>query len=319
MGCRVAAIIVGCALAVACGGDSDSAGFEGSGGASGGGAAGSGGLDCGSATTCVDVCRCNGATEAECVGVCGMGSGGSSGTGAGAGGGGVGGTGAAGAGGTGPTGFVPARCHGDASKTIMIGDSYLALSGDVTRFLEQYSGQKFRTHYVSGTQMVGGLPPSIPDQARAAYQQGPVESVIMTGGGNDILIGDATCRVAPMGATCLATVQRTLDAAGALMVEAASKGVREVVYFFYPHLPGSLLAPIELNQVLDHAAPLAKAICENSTVLDCTFIDTRPAFMGHPEYIGVDGIHPTAPGSEAIAKLLWAAMQNNCATGLAAH
>jgi hypothetical protein len=250
------------------------------------------------------------------------GSGGGSGATGGAGGGvgGVGG-GAGGVGGGtggvgGGSGLIPDRCNGDASKTIMIGDSYLALSGDVTRFLQQYSGQTYRTYYVSGTQMVGGAAPNIPDQARQAYAEGPVQTIIMTGGGNDVLIGDATCRTDPNGTTCRATVDNTLTASQALMQEAANMGVKEVVYFFYPHLPGSLLAPATLNQVLDYAAPLAQDACESATVLDCSFIDTRQPFEGHPEYIGLDGIHPTAAGSEVIAQLVWAVMQENCQTGL---
>ena len=120
----------------------------------------------------------------------------------------------------------------------MVGDSYLALSGDITRFLTQYSGQTYRTYYVSGTQMVGGLPPAIPDQARQGLAAGPTQTVIMTGGGNDVLIGDASCKTAPLGAQCKMTVQNTLNAAKAMIDEGAAKGVKEVIYFFYPHLPG---------------------------------------------------------------------------------
>jgi hypothetical protein len=214
----------------------------------------------------------------------------------------------------GPTPVFPARCLGDASQTIMIGDSYLALSGEVTRFLESYAGQAYRHYYVSGTQMQGGLPPSIPDQARMALTQGPVESVIMDGGGNDVLIGDFSCRLsgpAP-GSGCEATVLRIADTVAAFMGELAAAGVREVVYFFYPYLPNNA----GLNATLDFGAPLVEAACENAAGLDCNFIDLRGAFDGHPEYIGLDGIHPTTAGSEVIAGLLWDEMQATCANGL---
>lgn len=219
-----------------------------------------------------------------------------------------------------PPPLIPARCAGDATKTAMIGDSYLALSGEVTMFLQGYSGQQYRTYYVSGTQMVGGLPPNIPDQARMALAEAPVQTFLMDGGGNDVLIGDLTCRVtgpAP-GSPCEATVLNVLDAARALLDEAAAAGVQEVVFFFYPHIPPGIVAlnHIALNEVLDFAAPLARDVCEGATAVDCTFIDLRQPFDGHPEYIGLDGIHPTTAGSEVIAQLLWAAMQENCATGL---
>ncbi len=203
----------------------------------------------------------------------------------------------------------------------MIGDSYLALSGEVTAFLEGFSGQTYRKHYVSGTQMVGGIPPAVPDQAAIALGEGPVQTFIMDGGGNDVLIGDLTCRLtgpAP-GTPCEATVLNVLNAAGVLLNNAAAAGVQEVIYFFYPHIPPGLIAlnHVALNDTLDFAAPQAQALCENATALDCTFIDLRPAFAGHPEYISpLDGIHPTTPGSEVIARLIWDVMQQNCANGL---
>ena len=77
-----------------------------------------------------------------------------------------------------------------------------------------------------------------------------------------------------------------------------------------------MFAPATLNQTLDYAAPLARDVCENSTALDCSFIDTRQPFEGHADYITADGIHPTAAGSEVIAKLIWAVMSTELQMGL---
>lgn len=213
--------------------------------------------------------------------------------------------------------LVPNRCSGDATETAMIGDSYLALSGEITSFLQRYSGQTYRPYYVSGTQMVGGLPPSIPDQYRLALAQGEVQTLIMDGGGNDVLLGDITCHgTGPAGpasgSPCALTIQRVAQAAAALLSEAAAGGVKEVIYFGYPHVAGF---NADLNPSLDYAVPLLAAACTDAA-LDCTFIDVRADFTNHPEYIGLDGIHPTTPGSEAIAKRVWAALQDNCAHGV---
>ncbi len=213
--------------------------------------------------------------------------------------------------------FLPDRCNGDASKTIMIGDSYLALSGDITRFLQQWSGQTYRTYYASATQLEGGFPPTIPDQYRQlALPQGPVQTIIMTGGGNDVLIGDPSCRTTPAttaGSQCESTVLRVVELAKDLLEEAAGDGVEEVIYFFYPHVAGM---NVSLNPTLDYAYPLARDLCESATGLHCTFVDTRAAFEGHPEYIILDGIHPSTSGSEAIAQLVWEVMEDNCTNGI---
>ena len=211
------------------------------------------------------------------------------------------------------TKIIPARCTGDANKTAMIGDSYLALSGNITKWLQQSSGQTYRAYYVSGTQMVGGIPPNIPDQGRAAIAAAPTQTFIMDGGGNDVLLGDLSCWItgATPGSACEATVLNVLAAAGDLLDEVAGKGVEEVIYFFYPRIPNQMLA-----QVVDYAAPKVKDLLESETALDATFIDTRDAFDGHPEYIEADGIHPTDAGAKVIAGLIWAAMEKNCTDGI---
>jgi hypothetical protein len=208
--------------------------------------------------------------------------------------------------------IIPARCSGDATKTVMVGDSYLALSGAITGFLRQYSGLSLdRTDYVSGAGMVAGLPPTIPDQYELAKASGKIESVIMDGGGNDVLLGDLTCWIDgyQAGSSCEATVFAAMDAAKGLIKNAASDGVKEAIYFFYPHIGNDVL-----NGVLDKTLPLAKSLCEDQKDLDCTFIDTRDGYK--PEWIEIDGIHPTSEGSEFIANLIWETMQKNCKAGV---
>ena len=46
--------------------------------------------------------------------------------------------------------------------------------------------------------------------------------------------------------------------------------------------------------------------------LRCTFISTLETFAGHSNYIGGDGIHPTATGQVVIGDLIWDAMVDRC-------
>jgi hypothetical protein len=43
-------------------------------------------------------------------------------------------------------------------------------------------------------------------------------------------------------------------------------------------------------------------------------LDTRPIFEGHPDWFMVDGIHPLAPGSQAIAESIWSILTAQCIT-----
>ena len=63
--------------------------------------------------------------------------------------------------------------------------------------------------------------------------------------------------------------------------------------------------------MLDYGFPFVQQACASSPV-PCYLIDTRPAFAGHPEYIGNDNIHPTTAGSDVIAGLIWNEMLQEC-------
>jgi hypothetical protein len=210
------------------------------------------------------------------------------------------------------------------SEVVMIGDSYLALSGDVKKLLTQYAleagalgeGESYRNYYVSGTQLGGTATTVIPTQYDKAVAEDPnIKLLIMTGGGNDVLIGNRSCLQTspPENTSCLDTIDASLAAAQTLFEKAAADGVTDIIYFFYPHLPeGGVLSGPAVNTTTDYAYPLVQDGCESFEALRCHFIDTRPAFEGHADYIGRDGVHPTLAGSTAIADLIWDVMVEEC-------
>jgi hypothetical protein len=126
-------------------------------------------------------------------------------------------------------------------------------------------------------------------------------------------------------------VQVAIDAAGALMDRAAAKGIRDVVYFFYPHIPeGRLIGGPKPNEILDYALPLVEKFCNGALErtkgkLRCTFINMIPTFEGHtPDMPGSsvqagsdadwfnDDIHPNSKGSQAMVNKVWEVMQAKC-------
>ena len=207
----------------------------------------------------------------------------------------------------------------------MIGDSYPALSGEIAKHLESLAtaagslaqGDAYRTYYVSGTNMVGGMSPNIPAQfTEAVTANSDIKYVIMDGGGNDILLSNPACITTTppeTSATCATVITNAVSAATTLFGTMKTAGVKSVVYYFYPHLPTT--GKPYVNDTIDYAAPLVKAACD-SAVIPCYFVDTRPAFEGHitgsSSYIGPDGIHPTTAGSDVIAGLIWGVMQQQC-------
>lgn len=204
-----------------------------------------------------------------------------------------------------------------ASEVVMIGDSYFAIT-EVPISLWVHARlngsldpqESYRTYHQGGTQLSNG---QIPGQFDAALaDNADIDTLIMTGGGNDVLIGTAAgcLQDPPPAQSCVDSLDVVFGAAETLMAEVAAAGVEHIVYSFYPHLPPGF-PPGAKNETLDYAAPIAEQIC-NDAPIDCHFVDIREAFEGHPEYIGSDAIHPTPAGSQVIADLIWATMVDNC-------
>src|SRR5207248_1465446 len=152
-------------------------------GAAGMSAAGTGAAGTGAAGTGATGTGASG-TGASGTGVSGTGA---SGTGAS----GTGGTGAGAGGSGGGSGGAPAEMHmdlgkGDGSDVITIGDSWMNLIfTGIEPSLDSVSGQHYRHYAVPGTLV---LNEQIPGQYESAKQANPaIKTVVMTGGGNDIL------------------------------------------------------------------------------------------------------------------------------------
>jgi len=92
-----------------------------------------------------------------------------------------------------------------------------------------------------------------------------------------------------------------------LLARLQSDGVSDVVYVFYPD-PQDVAVLERMNAL----RPLVQEICVSSE-LPCHFVDLRPVFEGrYAEYIHIDGLNPTAAGSEATAGAIWSVMQEHC-------
>lgn len=221
------------------------------------------------------------------------------------------------------------QCVQKASQVVLIGDSYINwASHTLPADLARESGQSWRNYAVGGFSMgSGGLGLIPPEWDQAIAADPDIRTVVMDGGGNDMLIpaatwmGGADCKNnanSPNLPVCQMIFQTALDAATALMTKMADHGVRDVVYFFYPHVPnGTLLGGTAPNAILDYALPKVKAFCDdainmNGGKLRCHFVDLVPVFEGHADWFAPTDIHPNTQGSAAMAKAIWAKMKEDC-------
>jgi lysophospholipase L1-like esterase len=230
---------------------------------------------------------------------------------------------------------LPARqpqCLQNNSELIVVGDSFLNwLTHDFPNDLERALGHSYRMYAEPGASMAsGGIATPVPDQLAFAIADDPdMIAAIMTGGGNDILLSDTLqypgseeCKEradSPSLKVCQDVVAAALDGAQKLIETGAQAGIEDVIYIYYPRIPGALLGIFanSPNEILEYAMPMARALCEGSEAktngaLRCHFLDLQPIFENHPEWFADDGIHENAAGSAVIARAVVDMMKSRC-------
>ena len=196
-----------------------------------------------------------------------------------------------------------------ANELLLIGDSFLASSHQITAYLEDLArsagtlaaGERYRdnSRLTANALAFGGN--GIHDEYQAGVTEATVKVVIMNGGGADVLA--SSC--AP-NASC-PSLEAAAAAARDLFTQMATDGAQQVIYAFYPD-------PVDpsVRAQMDTLRPLVQSACAASPV-PCAWLDLRPTFAGHySEYVQVDGLNPTAAGSQASAEAIAALMRDQC-------
>ena len=220
------------------------------------------------------------------------------------------------------------KCVKKDSQVLVIGDSFINwISHSFPEQIKTASKQNWRMLAIGGTAMGSGGIGRIPDQFDQAIKADPdAHTALMDGGGNDVLVADLG--LDPFGAcrdtgssknpNCQKIVKLALDAADALLKRSADAGIRDVVYFFYPHIPENrLIGGPHPNEILDYAIPMVKSFCDGAETrtqgkLRCHFIDLVPIFEGHSDWFDADGIHENSMGSAAMAKEVMRVAEEKC-------
>lgn len=231
------------------------------------------------------------------------------------------------------------KCVKKDSQVLIIGDSFINwISHSFPEQIQTATGQNWRMLAVGATSMGSGGVGRIPDQFDQAMKADPdAHTIVMDGGGNDVLVADATldlfgeCRDtgAAMKPNCQKIVKIAIDAASAMLDRATTAGIRDVVYFFYPEIPeGRLIGGPHPLEILRYALPMVKDFCDGvegrtKGKTRCHFIDMIPVFKGHTPGVGGvvagstedwynEDIHPNSKGSQAEVDAVWKLMKERC-------
>lgn len=173
---------------------------------------------------------------------------------------------------------------GDGKDVIAIGDSWMSLfTTGIQQSLVKVSKQPYRTYGVAGTQLLDGV---IPSQYASAKRADPdIKTVVMTGGGNDIIIAGRDPK------TTIPLIAKRLDE---LWTEMGEDGVKDVVYIEYSE-GGTNGANVRLG--IETVGP----VCMNHKAVRCHFMLSDPIINKMLR----DGIHPTDAGYDKIGKAVF--------------
>lgn len=208
----------------------------------------------------------------------------------------------------------------DKPCVVMLGDSIFALSGAEARYLEGLSGQKYRKYYVSGAQVEIKMPfmPAIPRQYDRAIAEGPIRTIILDGGGNDVLIGSLGACNADYGEAlsqkCHAMMDDVKNIMAEMLVKVIDDGVKDVVFQGYYYVNNKKLWQVT-DVFQENMKVFVDEMNEKYPQIEIFYVDPRDndffAKEDAASYTIVDGIHPTQKASEVLAKMVWDVMVEN--------
>jgi lysophospholipase L1-like esterase len=218
-------------------------------------------------------------------------------------------------------------CISTGNEVVFIGDSYSDYAiahQSLASFMEKLAvkdgalkqGDHYRNLAVAGTTLAAP-PAGIQSQWEGTKSMKPIKVVVMTGGGNDVLINNQQCRAegSEKLADCKQVVQASLDAAKMLFESMKATGTSDVLYFWYPHIPGGLLTGGERGaSISDYTYPMLVDIAKAAST-DTFHVYTVPTvdiFEGHADYFYSDGLHANDTGEAKIADAVWKVMKENC-------
>ena len=208
-------------------------------------------------------------------------------------------------------------CLKKGGDLVLLGDSYVnyieSLEPRLTKHAQDdgvlKAPDRFDDHAVAGTSLAASAPLIPPQWFDDAKSLKPT-FIVMDGGGNDVLLWHSECLNdgASQNTGCQQVVKDATDAARMMMDDMIATSVKQILYFFYPNVPAGGA------DITNYAYPMAKEQCEARSDKDfeCTMVDLRPVFMGHDDWYMVDGIHPLAPGMDAMGDTIWGVMKDHC-------
>jgi hypothetical protein len=196
---------------------------------------------------------------------------------------------------------------GTGSDVVLIGDSWMSntlqiegTGGGIAPSLIAVAKNPYRNYAVQGVMLLQAdtYGPAIPTQWDQAKRVNPmIKTVVMTGGGNDIIQNptlEASCKDGTD--MCKQLLIKIGDALNTLWTQMANDGVQDIVYIQYAEDVGTLNASLRGDN-----GTKTPEICLSGKVR-CHAVNTTAAVM---HQIAGDNIHPLQAANDRVAKVVY--------------
>lgn len=197
-----------------------------------------------------------------------------------------------------------------ASQVAVMGDSLFSLSGFASELEASAtadgalgSGEHYRDYASAALSFLAEGQFSLATQYTTLRSEGAAKVIVMNGGATDMLQSPCAGALSP---EC-PEVQAALRGAERLFQRMFEDGVEHVVYLSYPYPRNNP----SLRAGYDVLRPLLQNVCGRSP-LACHFVDLRPTFQNHDDYLDVDGIVFSKAGARATASATWELLRTRC-------
>jgi hypothetical protein len=186
--------------------------------------------------------------------------------------------------------------EGDGQDVVTIGDSWMNIAtngGGIEGGLDRVASNRYRHYALAGTMV---LTEAIPQQYETAKAMGAIKTVIMTGGGNDVIMDltlTADCQAS--GERCKQRVIDTANRLGKLWAEMSADGVRDVFYINYSEGAGTGVGDIDGTSIYREVVRTIPPPLVYHPIQTTDIVNGRL----------VDGIHPTLQACTEVAQAVF--------------
>lgn len=193
------------------------------------------------------------------------------------------------------------------SRSVIIGDSmyksgmpfFSGYPSPLAKWLETWAGHSIENNALVGASLESGWVKSIRQQFESLSYSKPLTTIVMDGGGNDVMSHKSDCL--KFNEACQQMLQNCQQIAQSIITDARTKGVQNILYLGFYGLEG-------LEESAKRGNQLISEVCREKE--KCYFVNplynaTTGKGLKVPEMLGSDKLHPNEEGYELLAEMLW--------------